>query len=134
MNRPKSSSGPLPPLPGEHLQSGIRARVALLVCPDGLWFRSPDGPVVSIERWRPLQRLLLRLVEEREVRPGMPLTVEALVEAGWPSERMIARAGATRVYTAIASLRRLGLRDVLVRIGGGYLLVPAIPLERVREG
>jgi hypothetical protein len=131
MNRPKSSSDPLP---SERLQSGVRERVALLVCPEGLWFRSPGGPVVSIERWRPLQRLLLRLAEEREVSPGVPLTVEALVEAGWPGERMIARAGATRVYTAIASLRRLGLRNVLLRVDGGYLLVPAIPLERVRAG
>ena len=28
----------------------------------------------------------------------------ALIEAGWPGERMLLRAGATRVYTAIASL------------------------------
>jgi hypothetical protein len=55
--------------------------------------------------------------------------VETLVTAGWPGERMLVRAGATRVYTAIASLRRLGLRDVLLSAEHGYLLAPGLPLE-----
>ncbi len=116
--------------PGPRLHSGVQTRVALGVCSAGQWFRLPGGPVVSLERWRLLQRLLLRLVAERQARPGEALSVDALIEAGWPGERMIPRAGATRVYTAIASLRRLGLRDVLLRVeGGGYLLTPAVPLE-----
>ena len=69
---------------------------------------------MSLERWRSLQRVLARLADERRERPGASLSVEALVLAGWPGERMLARAGATRVYTAIASLRRLGLREVLL--------------------
>jgi hypothetical protein len=110
-------------------ESGVRARVALVVEPEGLWFQLPDGPVVSVERWRPLQRLLSRLARERQQRPGQPLTVDTLIVAGWPGERMLPRAGATRVYTAIASLRRLGLRDVLLSVEHGYLLAPGVPLE-----
>ena len=110
-------------------ESGVRARVSLVVEPEGLWFQLPDGPVVSVERWRPLQRLLARLAHERQQRPGHPLTVDTLILAGWPGERMLPRAGATRVYTAIASLRRLGLRDVLLSVEHGYLLAPGVPLE-----
>ena len=103
---------------------------ALVVCAHGRWFRAPQGEVVSMARWRPLQRLLERLAERREIAPGEPLSVEALVSAGWPGERMLPKAGATRVYTAIASLRRLGLRDYLMREERGYLLRIDVPIAR----
>jgi hypothetical protein len=104
---------------------------ALAVSAKGLWFRTPQGEVVSIARWRPLQRLLERLAERRETAPGEPLTVEALIAAGWPGERMLPKAGATRVYTAIATLRRLGLREMLLRDDRGYMLRPDVPIARV---
>jgi hypothetical protein len=104
---------------------------ALVVCASGRWFRNPHGEVISIARWRPLQRLLERLAERREISPGEPLSVEALVAAGWPGERMLPKAGATRVYTAIASLRRIGLRDMLVRDERGYSLRTDVPIARV---
>ena len=104
---------------------------ALVVCANGRWFRNPHGEVVSIARWRPLQRLLERLAERREIAPGEPLSVEALVAAGWPGERMLPKAGATRVYTAIASLRRIGLRDMLVRDERGYSLRTDVAIARV---
>ena len=101
------------------------------MCARGRWFRNPHGEVVSIARWRPLQRLLERLAERREIAPGEPLSVEALVAAGWPGERMLSKAGATRVYTAIASLRRIGLRDMLVRDERGYSLRTDVAISRV---
>jgi tetratricopeptide (TPR) repeat protein len=104
---------------------------ALIVCAHGRWFRLPHGEVVSVARWRPLQRLLERLAERREIAPGEPLSVDALVAAGWPGERMLPKAGATRVYTAIASLRRLGLRDVLRRDDRGYVLRTDVAISRV---
>jgi tetratricopeptide (TPR) repeat protein len=104
---------------------------ALVVCARGSWFRTPRGEVISVARWRPLQRLLERLAERREIAPGEPLTVEALVAAGWPGERMLPKAGATRVYTAVASLRRLGLRDMLLRDERGYLLRTDVAIARV---
>jgi predicted ATPase len=104
---------------------------SLVVCAHGRWFRAPGGEVVSVARWRPLQRLLERLAERREIAPGEPLPVETLVAAGWPGERMLPKAGATRVYTAIASLRRLGLRGMLVRDERGYLLREDVPISRV---
>ncbi len=113
----------------EALRSGAAAGYE--VCERGLWFQTPEGQRVSVERWRPLQRLLARLVEHRIEAPGDALSVEKLIEAGWPGERMLPRAGATRVYSAIASLRRLGLRDALVRDHRGYLFDPSIALSRI---
>jgi tetratricopeptide (TPR) repeat protein len=118
---PASTDGPPPDAPAD----------ALVVCARGRWFRAPGGDVVSVARWRPLQRLLERLAQRREIAPGEPLTVDALVAAGWPGERMLAKAGATRVYTAIASLRRLGLREVLAREDGGYVLRADVRIVRI---
>jgi hypothetical protein len=59
----------------------------------------------------------------RERRPR-PLTLDALFEAGWPGEHIVQTAAHRRVYTAIGTLRDLGLRDVLIRRDDGYLLAP----------
>jgi hypothetical protein len=104
---------------------------ALAVCARGRWFRTPGGAKVEIERWQALQNLVVRLAEQREIAPGQPLSVEQLVSAGWPGERMLAKSGATRVYTALSTLRRLGLRDLIVRDAAGYMLKPGVPLVRV---
>jgi hypothetical protein len=39
----------------------------------------------------------------------------------------------TRLYVAIATLRKRGLADAVVRSGGGYLLSPAVPIGRSDE-
>jgi predicted ATPase len=118
---PAPSLGPPPDAPAD----------ALIVCAHGRWFRAPRGEVVSVARWRPLQRILERLAERREIAPGEPLGVETLVAAGWPGERVLPKAGATRVYTAIASLRRLGLKDMLTRDERGYLLRAEVGILRI---
>jgi hypothetical protein len=75
----------------------------------------------------------LCLADHREAAPDDPLRVEALIAAGWPGERILPKAGATRVYTALSTLRRLGLRGALLRRSGGYLLDPSLPIVRVRS-
>jgi DNA-binding SARP family transcriptional activator len=50
------------------------------------------------------------------------LRYEALLDAGWPGERVFAAAARKRVRSAIATLRALGLRDLLVTTGDGYML------------
>jgi predicted ATPase/predicted negative regulator of RcsB-dependent stress response len=95
----------------------------LFVAHDGSFFRAPDATEqVSLARRKALRGIVSALVEARLARPGVPLSVEALVRAGWPGERVLAAAGAERVYAAIATLRRLGLRGFLVQQGEGYLL------------
>ncbi len=78
--------------------------------------------------WRLVERLLAAHADA----PGVPLTPDQLVDAGWPGERILPDAARTRLYTAIRSLRRMGLEAVLWSRDGGYLLDPALRVERAR--
>jgi predicted ATPase len=97
-------------------------------------FRVPDAEPVDLSTRRAPRRILAALADQRERYPGLALTLEELLEAGWPGERLLPEAGATRVYTAIATLRRMGLKPFLLRGDDGYLLDPSAPLARMPEG
>jgi len=86
------------------------------------WFQVGDGLATVLETRIPLRRLLLALGELRRRSPNAVLPVTAAFEAGWPGERATPTAAAMRVYTAVHSLRRLGLRGLLVRRRRGYVL------------
>jgi len=101
---------------------------ALVVGPEGRWLRLPDGKRVEVVQ-RPVRRVALRLAQARLSSPGEGLSPETLLAAGWPGERVGREAGANRVYVAVATLRQLGLREVLVRRRDGYLLDPARALR-----
>lgn len=102
---------------------------ALAVADDGRWFRTPDGKSVSLERRRPLAKLLSELARAREGGPGV-LDWQALQAAGWPGEKVLPAAGAHRVRVAISTLRKLGLGELLVTRGSGYCLSPEVALAR----
>ena len=110
---------------GAILASGPPPDDALAVGRGGAWFRLPHGARVGLERRVPLARILDRLAAERLERPGAALGWDALLEAAWPGERVIATAGAHRVRVAVSTLRKLGLREALRTSGDGYLLDPA---------
>lgn len=93
----------------------------LIVAAGAEWFQIAGRPTVVLETRIPLRRLLLALAELRMRSPGSVLNVTAAFEAGWPGERATPTAAAMRVYTAIHSLRRLGLRGLLVRRRRGYV-------------
>lgn len=108
-----------------------RATAPLLVGEDAAFFRvSEAGDEVSLVRRKAVRGVFHALVEARLSRPGTPVPVEALVAAGWPGERMISGAGTERVYAAIATLRRMGLRGLILQQGDGYLLPPDRPVLR----
>lgn len=100
----------------------------MLVGFGGLWFRPPGGARVDLTRREVAARLLDALCRAREESPGCPLAVPELLSAGWPGERVLARAGASRVYVAMGSLRKLGLGKNLARVSGGYFLDPSLTL------
>ncbi|MBI1945789.1 MAG: AAA family ATPase [Deltaproteobacteria bacterium] len=104
----------------------LSAPNTLAVGADASFFITPAGSRADLSRQRAPRRLLARLLEQRVAAPGEPLTVEALVAAGWPGERIIPRAAANRVYVALTALRKLGLAGLLVRTADGYLLDPAV--------
>lgn len=89
---------------------------------------APDGPPLSLERRGALRRLMLALAVARRDAPGKALSWEALLAAGWPGENPAILAAKNRVYVAVAQLRTLGLRDVLLRDDAGYMLDPEKPL------
>ena len=84
----------------------------------GQWFRIGAGEPASLSRRRALSAVLDALAANARA----SVSSDALIAAGWPKERVLPEAGATRVRTAIATLRRLGLRDLLITTGEGYML------------
>jgi hypothetical protein len=104
-------------------ETGTTLRETRLVISAGSeWFQIGGRSPVMLETRIPLRRLLLALAEMKQTTPGAVLPVTAAFEAGWPGERATPTAAAMRVYTAIHSLRRLGLRGILVRRRRGYVL------------
>jgi predicted ATPase len=106
----------------------------LVVAADGRWFCCEASEPVSLMKRRALRRLLLRLAEQRHAAPGVALSLHDLLEAGWPGERTTYEAGNARVYNALTTLRKLGLRATLVSRDDGYLLDPAVALRLAPEG
>lgn len=101
---------------------------ALVMAANGRWF-SIDGRVVDLRRRGSLRRILAALGEAHRLR--RPLDVLDLQHAGWPDERMQPQSGAARVYTAVSTLRREGLKGVLERIDDGYRLTPSLVVHQV---
>jgi hypothetical protein len=108
------------------------AAPALTVGTAGRWFQTRGGERVELARRAALCRVLARLVEERAAAPGATLSVDALFEAGWPGERVQPDAAARRVYTAIWTLRKAGLKDLILQRESGYLLDPGAPVAEGR--
>jgi predicted ATPase/tetratricopeptide (TPR) repeat protein len=90
--------------------------------PSTIWVRLNEGDTIDLERRRVVRRILDELIENRIHQPGRPVPVSRLVEAAWPGQRFVAESGANRVYVAIATLRTLGLGEVLQTRSGGYLI------------
>ncbi|MCC6526562.1 MAG: tetratricopeptide repeat protein [Polyangiaceae bacterium] len=122
-----------PTAPGSGPPSWATSEI-LWVSASGRAFRLPGGERVDIATRGPLRRILAALADRREQAPGVALGRDELVALGWPGERMHADAAAGRVYAAVATLRRLGLRELLERRDDGYLLSADVPLVRGGEG
>lgn len=111
----------------------LRARLSDGVPADALvvgegWFKPPRAARVDISSRRAPSALLRALSEARRKRPGASLSVDDLFAAGWPGERALPAAAASRVYVAISTLRKLGLKDLLIRDETGYRFDPNVPV------
>ncbi|HJL01420.1 MAG TPA: hypothetical protein RMH85_08695 [Polyangiaceae bacterium LLY-WYZ-15_(1-7)] len=104
------------------------AASATLVVEDGLARRGEE--VVDVRRRPTLRRVLAALVERRVAAPGEALAWDALLEAGWPGQKVRAESGAHRVRVAVSTLRKLGLADVIETVEEGYRLDPEVPVDR----
>lgn len=100
------------------------------VGPGGAWFKI-DGALVDLRRRATLARVFALLVDQRERQPGGAASVEAILAAGWPGERISASSGAQRVHTAVWTLRRLGGSELIARDEQGYFINPDVSLVRI---
>ncbi len=100
----------------------------------GMWFKLAGGEAVDLVRRRAMRQLFWALVEKRVAAAGAPMSLDDMLAAAWPGERILHKAGTARIYTAIRTLRDLGLRDVLVTAGDGYMIAPNVRVEIVRQG
>jgi pSer/pThr/pTyr-binding forkhead associated (FHA) protein len=110
-----------------------RAR-EVVIGADGRTLRAPGVDEVNLGRRGPLRRVLLELARQRVASPGVGLSLDAVLEAGWPGEKMDYDAGVARVYTTIQRLRALGLQGILVTHDDGYLLDPGAAVRLETEG
>jgi tetratricopeptide (TPR) repeat protein len=80
----------------------------------------PSGEAVDFSRRGPLRRVLFAIVDAHT--RGEAVNVHALIDQGWPDEKVGTEAGTARVYSAIKSLRKMGLEGCLVTRDDGYTL------------
>ena len=106
-----------------------RPVVRLRVAPEGASFVLGNGESVDLGKRKTMRLILLRLVSQRLSASGAALSVDDILDAGWPGERVLADAAANRVYVTIATLGKLGLRDALASRDGGYLIDEDVVVE-----
>lgn len=102
---------------------------AVMLARSGEWFECEGQSRVRLDRRPSLALILAGLVAQRQSQPGEPLAVRELLALGWPGEKVREPAGANRVYVALTSLRKLGLRDVIRRSKLGYWIDPEARVE-----
>ena len=113
----------------ERAQAKLKPRDdALQVHREGSWFKPPGGEWTDFRRRKALRRLLVALATQRLGAAGVGVTLAELMEAGWPGEVMSEEVGANRVYVAITTLRKFGLRETLRSDDSGWFLDPALPV------
>jgi hypothetical protein len=86
-----------------------------------------------LQRRGPVRLLFKALLDQHQKVPGRASTLTELFAAGWPGQRTTHESGAARVYVALATLRRLGLRPVLQTRDDGYLIDPSVAIEVQRD-
>ncbi len=102
----------------------------LILGPDHRWFTLADGPMVDLAKRGKLRLVLAEIASQRLAAPGVGVPAARLFEVAWPGQRALQKAAADRVYNAVATLRRLGLDAALRRQDDGYLLDPAVTIQR----
>jgi tetratricopeptide (TPR) repeat protein len=104
------------------LRDRPRAPGKLIAFDDGR-FTLPNGATLDLRNKHALRRILTALMEGTT-------SSNALIRAGWPKEKLEREAAATRLRVAIATLRKSGLREVLLTTEDGYRLVAELVVAR----
>jgi predicted ATPase len=81
---------------------------------------------VRFGRQAVLWRLLIELCDARLRAPGQPISHDALFAAGWPGQSIAPASAQNRLHVALNSLRKLGLRPLVITRDDGYMLTPSV--------
>lgn len=108
----------------------VRGPVDLAVSEDGTWFEVA-GNRVDVARRGAVKRILAALASTRITEPARALSVDELFQIGWPGERIPYESQVRRVYTAVWTLRTLGLETLLLTRDEGYLIDPKKETARI---
>lgn len=102
----------------------------LRISEDGRSFFAPGtDAAVDFTRRGALRLILVGLAAKRLAEPGQGMSLDEVVALGWPGERVTPEAAASRVYTAIRTLRGFGLEPFLLTSDEGYFLSPELSVE-----
>lgn len=108
---------------------GLPHDEALVIGERAQWFRAPGAKRVGLERRKSLALVLDCL---SSARPGETFRSEALYSVGWPGQKAQPRASAHSVRVAIATLRKMGLKDhIITTEDGAYGLSTTAPIVRL---
>ena len=98
---------------------------------EGRWFEVGEQERVDLSRKRTLRPLLRALVDASRLHPGEAMSVDAVFSSVWGGELCLPDARKNRVYVAVAALRKMGLSEVILTRGDGYLLLPELEIDVV---
>lgn len=88
-----------------------------------------DGTRLELSKTLAPWRIFEALVDAHLAEPARGVTATALIDLGWPDERMLPTAAQKRLYTAIWTLRQAGLGALLEHVGGAYRLAIDIAIH-----
>ena len=103
----------------------------LVVSSDAVRFRLPKEPILDLAGKTKLRLLLKALVDGRFSGSDGSVSSELLQAQVWPGERILPDAARARVYMAVTSLRKAGLREHLENAGDSYRLAHSMPVLRL---
>lgn len=116
-----------------HRLRQLLASPDLVVASDGSWIRVNGQPEVRLSGRGPLRRILLRLVEAH-LTGASGVSLEQVVETGWPADRSRREAVLNRAYVVVSELRRLGPPEWIERDDRGYHIRRTVTVARTGGG
>ena len=107
----------------------VRAHPAIGTPAGTVWLSSDSSHIVvddqhhlSLDTRPTLRRLVSALADHRIERPGVGVDFDTLVEATWPSEKILTRAAKARLRVAVSTLRKTGFGALIETEGPTYRL------------
>lgn len=109
-------------LAAAHLELLRTQPMSVAVHVSGDWIWSAEQGMKKVKHRKSLHGILRCLTSS-----AGPVSLEALIQAGWPDERLQEEHGKNRLHVALNTLRSLGLNELIVLDAQGYSLSSALP-------